>query len=737
MADCSCILCNESAEGLKNKRIKLTHKGSRGIRKASKERGESVDAKEGDYVHEKCRKDYCLKQNIDRAKRQSLSATPVIPRPLVRAVESTFRFDRNCFFCGTEVNFEYNRKKSQDAFRVTTLETKDSVLKVCEERGDSWAEVVKARLLHVHDLPAADAIYHQPCSVNFRTKKQIPSIYASTITPPFKKERPGRPEDGDRTEAFERVAAWFVENDDEQVTVGGLVTKMEEFLDEHTSAYSAKYMKTKLKEYFGDRIIIAEINGKADVVTFRTTASTILQEYHKQRKDGLDTESEKMSIIETAAKLIKCHIKSIKCDRDWYPVIREDIQESLRFLPDSLVKLLDGILLSKNSKLKTATIGQAIMQGARPRVIIAPLQIGLAVQLHHHYASRFLIDTLSRHGVCSTYDEVLKFNENAALEQGTDIPSFEGQFVQYIADVDHNVRTLDGRDTFHGMGMVAAVTPATTQANRVPRRNVTQEEVAKAGKVEIKPPSDGRLEELNIVYNDVLSITVQDPTANLDVLWKTSLLLSAECPAWSGLMQAVHEGNHTGKSSVLFLPMIDMTPSDVTCVMFTLNFVSRHAKSHDILTPIITFDQPLWLKAFSIVNTEPADSEVRNVVVRLGAFHAQMSFLGAIGHLMAESGLKELLEMIYASNAVDHMLSAKAVSRAVGGHLIIDAALNALLYSSALGIPITRIQQGTCNLLSDANTREFGNHTDLKDFAKFQILNLPSSRRSNRRRSAA
>jgi len=167
----------------------LTDKGSRGIRKASKERGESVHAnsKEGDYVHEKCRRDYCLKQNIDRAKRQSLSATPVIPRPLVRAVVSTFRFDRNCFFCGTEVNFEYKKKKSQDAFRVTTLETKDSVLKVCEERGDSWAEVVKARLLHVHDLPAADAIYHQPCSVNFRTKKQIPSIYASTITLPFRK----------------------------------------------------------------------------------------------------------------------------------------------------------------------------------------------------------------------------------------------------------------------------------------------------------------------------------------------------------------------------------------------------------------------------------------------------------------------------------------------------------------------------------------------------------------------
>lgn len=92
---------------------------------------------------------------------------------------------------------------------------------------------------------------------------------------------------------------------------------------------------------------------------------------------------------------------------------------------------------------------------------------------------------------------------------------------------------------------------------------------------------------------------------------------------------------------------------------------------------------------------------------------------------------------MHLTQLIDHTLSGKAVSRAVRGHLIIDAALNALLYSSALGIPITRVQQSTSNLLSDASTREFGNHTDLKDFAKFQILHVPSSRRSNRRRSAA
>ena len=63
---------------------------------------------------------------------------------------------------------------------------------------------------------------------------------------------------------------------------------------------------------------------------------------------------------------------------------------------------------------------------------------------------------------------------------------------------------------------------------------------------------------------------MEDPTANLDVLWKTSLLFGSTRPAWSGMMQSVHQRPHQGKSSVMFLPMIDMNPSDVLCVSSTL-----------------------------------------------------------------------------------------------------------------------------------------------------------------------
>ena len=78
----------------------------------------------------------------------------------------------------------------------------------------------------------------------------------------------------------------------------------------------------------------------------------------------------------------------------------------------------------KNNSLKMASIGQAIVQVGRPRIVIAPLQIVLAVQLHQNFASHFLIDTLHHHGFCSSYHEVQTFKQNAALDQGTDIPSY-------------------------------------------------------------------------------------------------------------------------------------------------------------------------------------------------------------------------------------------------------------------------------------------------------------------------
>ena len=178
--------------------------------------------------------------------------------------------------------------------------------------------------------------------------------------------------------------------------------------------------------------------------------------------------------------------------------------------------------MGKGSQRKIASIGQAIMQAARPRVLLAPLHVSLGVQLHHHFVSRFLIDSLHSHGFCCTYEEVHKFERNAVLSHGTDIPNFTSESIQYAADnVDHNIRTLDGNDTFHSMGMIAAITPGTKTSNPILRAEVKFSDIAKVGRV---PIQYHREERSAVVYQKLHDMKAQDPTADLDTLWKTSIM---------------------------------------------------------------------------------------------------------------------------------------------------------------------------------------------------------------------
>ena len=42
-------------------------------------------------------------------------------------------------------------------------------------------------------------------------------------------------------------------------------------------------------------------------------------------------------------------------------------------------------------------------------ILMAPLQIGLGVQMHHHFQFKFLIESLNSHGLCCSYGEVKRY----------------------------------------------------------------------------------------------------------------------------------------------------------------------------------------------------------------------------------------------------------------------------------------------------------------------------------------
>ena len=153
--------------------------------------------------------------------------------------------------------------------------------------------------------------------------------------------------------------------------------------------------------------------------------------------------------------------------------------------------MLNSLFVGKNTQRKIAGIGQAIVQAVRPRAVIAPLQVGLAVQMHHLYRSKFIVDTLYQMGFCSYYGEVLRFEKNAA---NCVAPEMLGENINLLDmsllfagdNVDHNILTIDGKGAFHGMGMIAALTPGRQANHIIFRQNISELNIVEKTKIEIK-----------------------------------------------------------------------------------------------------------------------------------------------------------------------------------------------------------------------------------------------------------
>ena len=94
---------------------------------------------------------------------------------------------------------------------------------------------------------------------------------------------------------------------------------------------------------------------------------------------------------------------------------------------------------------------------------------------------------------------------------------------------------------------------------------------------------------------------------------------------------------------------------------------------------MVTFDQPLWHK--SLVLTKHLNLPVVNL---LGNFHTQMSFMGSIGYVMANSGLEQALSLIYGEESIKWILCGKSYERAMRCHGLAVSALKKILLEQVI-----------------------------------------------------
>jgi autonomous glycyl radical cofactor GrcA len=233
-----CVICRKPLG--ETEIVTLRERGANGINEASLAKGSSLRVEAGQTVHIECRRKYTKHKS-------TASSGPSVSKS-ARLSGRKFVFKDHCLFCGNTVQGD-GQKRGTDMYPVRTKDFQTTIVEDCKKRNfDEWSQMVLGRIEFAQDLHAADACYHQTCSVNFRTGKQIPQQQLPSESS-SKRLKPGRPTITEKVHAFHKVIEYIEENDDEVITLTDLVTKMEFYLKSLGSAqqpYSVVYMKGKL-----------------------------------------------------------------------------------------------------------------------------------------------------------------------------------------------------------------------------------------------------------------------------------------------------------------------------------------------------------------------------------------------------------------------------------------------------------------------------------------------------------
>lgn len=406
----------------------------------------------------------------------------------------------------------------------------------------------------------------------------------------------------------------------------------------------------------------------------------------------LTVEEEENRIVDSAAELIRRKIRSTICRTDQYPASDDMLVDVNENIPPQLLRLLTHVIYKDkeqsidNDNLyskKITSIAHAIMSAARPMSFISPLQLATGIAFHRKFGSRKIIDICHGLGFSSSYSEIGRYEVCATLQSNR---SLKDHFIQIVSDnSDFNISTIDGRNTFHFLGSIEIISPATALKKRLPIKRIMLSEMPKASELVANNQIDIELYTKKAgsgLQNIVVESLSKDPSLNQTVLDKLNILWlyfkyvrNYDFIGWNGFMSMLTScQTNYAVSKINFLPFINGSPSDYSTLYTVLKYASDLIQNEGMKTLIITFDQPLYIKARDIIAA--SNFYGIQIIVRLGCFHLLMSFMGCIGYIMAGSGLKEILSVIFAEGSVDKILDGHSYARAVRAHFILQQVLS-------------------------------------------------------------
>ena len=531
---------------------------------------------------------------------------------------------------------------------------KQSILLVCDQRNDLLADDVRLRVEGaVSDLHAADAQYHLDCYNAFMSPR---SIEAAT----------------NARETSEDVDTAFLQVVEEMEQDKGHLWNSVDLLAMYNSFGGDKLSRRLLvgcvTQHFGPELVKLSGNGYASLLVFKRHAPNIL----KAVEDTDDGTPEVKHIV----KCVIRDVKNLKKSDNTYTtrISKEIAGEAVSPTLANLLAAISPKLVDSNQAL---LIGNIVTSCVTNKA--TSLQIALGVLLRE----KQLIDECHAFGVCASYDEILRFKTSVA-HATSDKAEVRGLFnsndgfIQAVADnYDANVSSPNGLRSTHALALLLTQMtnagtpqiedhPPTVPVIRPISKAEMNDHIASPISVHRyhgpkKPDMPANccnriVPPLAVLASQAVSLS---RAHDIDHHFLREVIDNPSCtPEYNGfnVMLARNQAHSAmPATTAIYTPLIDMTPSDPDTIMSAMLESQRLTNKCGQTITVFTNDQQLYRVAVNITWVYP--QLFTNFVPRLGGMHFLMSFVGAVGSLMSNTGLTEIMQTTF--GGVPKMLTGK------------------------------------------------------------------------------
>ena len=163
-------------------------------------------------------------------------------------------------------------------------------------------------------------------------------------------------------------------------------------------------MISNITKHFGTEVIIMHIEWCESVLGMRSSVGRMVKLVKTMGVDGDDELDKLVRQIQTESLVTPK-------PRD-YDLRNFQFTKLIESTSPTLLRLISCLVSGGCITKQALTLAQCVKQHISGNTNQTTL--GLAMQLHHKYGSRELIQTLNEHGITASYDEVLRFRKSAA-----------------------------------------------------------------------------------------------------------------------------------------------------------------------------------------------------------------------------------------------------------------------------------------------------------------------------------